>query len=307
LPSFTHQGLTLTYEADGDPGATPILLIMGLGMQLTSWPASLVAQLVERGYYVIRIDNRDAGLSSKLEHHGSPNLVWAFLKSKMGLKIRSPYSLHDMAGDALALLDHLGLATAHVVGASMGGMIAQVLTAEQPKRVISLTSIMSSSGRRGLPGPTREAARILMSRPANPRDPEQVANHYVRLFRIIGSPAYPTSEAVLRERIRAGAERNSNASGTARQMLAIAASGSRVRLLQRISRPTLVIHGDADSLVPLPCGQDTARNVPGALLRVIAGMGHDLPEALMQPMARMIDAHCRGQAVPQLDDILQNR
>ena len=304
MPHIVNQGITLQYETDGDPSATPLLLIMGLGMQLTSWPMSLVSQLVDHGYYVIRLDNRDSGLSSKLEQYGKPSLVWMFIKSQLRMRIKAPYSLLDMAGDALAVLDALNIQRAHVAGASMGGMIAQVLAAHHPARVASLTSIMSSSGRYGLPGPTPEARRILMAGPANPRDPEQVEHHFVRMFRIIGSPAYPTPEHELRNRIKISMARSSSGTGLARQMHAIAASGSRVKLLQTIQRPTLVIHGANDSLVPLACGQDTARCIPGAVLRVIAGMGHDLPEALIPIIVQMIVAHCNGENIPQVESLI---
>ena len=301
MPTINANGLQLTYETDGDPNGTPLLLIMGLGMQLTSWPPSLVQPLVAHGYYVIRFDNRDSGLSSILDHHGTPNVALAVIKSMLGLRLNAPYKLRDMAHDALALLDALGIASAHVVGVSMGGMIAQVLTAEAPQRVKTLTSVMSSSGRRGLPGPTRKVRNMLIRRP---REPQQVLDHFVRTFQTIGSPAYPTPEAALRAKVQANIARSSTGAGTSRQMLAIAASGSRVRLLGTIERPTLVVHGASDPLVPLACGDDTAKCVPGAVLRVVPGMGHDLPEQLMPMLASLIHAHCQGQAIPQVADLL---
>lgn len=304
MPSIVNHGVTLHYETDGNPKAKPLLLIMGLGMQLTSWPMPLVEQLVAHGYYVIRFDNRDAGLSTKMDHHGKPNLALLYLKSKLRIPIRSPYTLHDMAGDALAVLDALGIKSAHVVGASMGGMIAQILTAEHPTRVLSLTSIMSSSGRHGLPGPNAQARRILMAGPSDRSNPEQVIDYFVRMFRVIGSPAYPTPEAQIRSRIKSGILRSGTHTGTPRQMNAIAASGSRVKLLQKIQRPSLIIHGAADALVPLKCGEDTAKSIPGAVLRIIPGMGHDLPEALIPTIVQMIVAHCKGESIPQVESTL---
>ncbi len=298
MNTVSANGIDLTYETDGAPDGTPLLLIMGLGMQLTSWPQTLIATLVQQGYYVIRFDNRDSGLSAKLNQYGKPNLVWAYLKNVVGLSVNAPYTLQDMAADTIAVMDALKVSQAHVVGVSMGGMIAQVLSAKSPHRVKSLTSIMSSSGRRGLPGPNRKVRNMLLHRP---RGEQQVIDHFVHTFQLIGSPAYPTSEARLRQRIIASLARSSSPAGTARQMLAIAASGSRVKQLSTIQCPTLVIHGANDPLVPLACGQDTARSVSGAIMRVIPGMGHDLPDALMPTLAGMIDAHCRGQDIPQTD------
>jgi proline iminopeptidase len=301
VPTISANGITLTYETDGPTSGTPLLLIMGLGMQLTSWPQSLIDIFVQQGYYVIRFDNRDSGLSSKLDHLGKPNLIWAFIKDRLNLRIKAPYTLRDMANDALAVLDALAVDQAHVVGVSMGGMIAQVLTDHESLRVKSLTSIMSTSGRRGLPGPEPKVRNMFLTRP---RGEAEVIDHIVRTFQIIGSKAYPTPEADLRQRVIASMARCSTAAGTARQMMAIAASGGRVRQLARIQRPTLVIHGANDPLVPLACGQDTARLVPGAVLRVIDGMGHDLPDALMPVFASLINAHCQGQKIPQVAALL---
>jgi proline iminopeptidase len=301
LPSISHHGITLCYQTDGDPGGTPLLLIMGLGMQLTSWPESLIAPLVQQGYYLIRFDNRDAGLSSKLDHHGKPNIAMALIKNLLRIRLKAPYLLRDMAGDALAVLDALNVEQAHVVGVSMGGMIAQILAADHPQRVKSLTSIMSTSGRRGLPGPTRRVRNMLLQRP---RDAQQVIDHFIRTFQTIGSPGYPTPEPLMRSRVQANLNRASSPNGTLRQMLAIGASGNRVRELRAITRPTLVIHGAHDPLVPLACGEDTARHVSGAVLRVIDGMGHDLPDALMPVIASMIDAHCKGRDIAHAAQLL---
>lgn len=298
MPTLTANGLTLCYDTQGDPRDEAIVLIMGLGMQLIAWPEPFCRQLVEMGFYVIRFDNRDAGLSGKLDRLGTPNLLAAYVKSLLRMPLSAGYKLPDMAADTVGLLDALGLEKAHIVGASMGGMIAQIVAAAQPQRVVTLTSIMSSSGRRGLPGPSAAARRVLLSRPSDPRDLESVVSHMVKVFRTIGSPAYPAPEAVLHERLKASVQRNVSAAGTARQMLAIAASGDRIALLKSIRRPTLVIHGTDDPLVPLACGRDTAQLVPGATLREIRGMGHDLPAELLPVMARMIGAHCRGQAIP---------
>lgn len=301
MPSINHNGLTIYYQTDGDPAGTPLLLIMGLGMQLTAWPDSLISALVARGYYLIRFDNRDAGLSTHLNHHGKPNVALSLLKSLFRIRLKSPYLLRDMASDALALMDALKVEQAHVVGVSMGGMIAQILTADHPRRVKTLTSIMSSSGRRDLPGPSRHVRKLMFSRP---RDQKAALEHFVKTFTAIGSPYYPTPEPVMRHRIEANMKRAAAPEGTLRQMLAIAASGNRVRELRAITRPTLVIHGTHDPLVPLPAGEDTARLVPGAVLRVIEGMGHDLPEPLMPVFTRMIDDHCQGREIAHAASLL---
>ena len=295
MPVANVNGVKITYESTGDPAAPALLLIMGLGMQLTGWPDDFVDALVEQGFHVIRFDNRDIGLSDKFDHAGTPSLPLAFLKTLVRWPLKSAYTLDDMALDAIGVLDALGVATAHVVGASMGGMIAQVLAARHPQRVLTLTLIMSTSGRRGLPGPTREARAVLFSRPAKPADFDRLVAHGVNVFRVIGSPAYPTSDKVLRARVGAQIKRNVCPGGVVRQMVAIAASGDRSALLGAIRAPTLVIHGAADPLLPLACGQDLARKVPGARLEVIEGMGHDLPPQLTERLAGLIDAHAHGK------------
>jgi pimeloyl-ACP methyl ester carboxylesterase len=298
MPVLHTNGIDVAYEAKGDPKAVPVLLIMGLGMQLIAWPDDLVDGLAELGFYVIRFDNRDSGLSSKFEHAGTPNLGLAYVKSLLRWPLKPAYTLDDMAGDAIGVLRALGIARAHVVGASMGGMIAQVVAAKYPQRVLSLTSIMSSSGRRGLPGPTHAARAVLLSRPPNPDNPESVLSHMVHLFKVIGSPAYPTPDKQLRERTARALKRNVSPGGMARQMVAIAASGDRSKLLRTINAPTLVIHGAADPLVPLACGEDTARQIPHARLEVIEGMGHDLPAQLIERLIALIDAHAHGKMTP---------
>jgi len=299
LPTTTSEGLTFTYETHGNSNDPAILLIMGLGMQLTSWPEIFCQGLVDQGFYVIRFDNRDSGLSSKLDHLGKPNLIWAHFRSMLRLPISAGYTLADMAKDAIAVLDAVGLEKAHIVGASMGGMIAQVVAAQYPERTLSLTSIMSTTGRRGLPGPTPAARRALLSRPSQPDNLDNVVQHFSNVYRSIGSPAYPTPEDVLRKRVAANIKRNVCPAGVLRQLAAIGASGDRVNLLKALRTPTLVIHGVADPLVPIEGGRDTAHLVPGATLREIEGMGHDFPAALNSTLMQMIGAHCKGLPVPE--------
>jgi pimeloyl-ACP methyl ester carboxylesterase len=292
MPKLRCNGLEIEYESLGDPGAPAILLIMGLGMQLLAWPDGFCERLLARGFRVIRVDNRDVGLSTRITGGKRPNLIWAMLAARLRLPLRTPYTLGDMADDAIGLIDGLGIAQAHVVGASMGGMIAQVLAARFPQRVLSLTSIMSSSGNPKLPRPKAEALKALLSRPADPRNAEAVINHLVRVFGVIGSPAFPADPAELRERLSRSVRRGYYPEGVARQLIAVIASGDRRKLLGTIVAPTLVIHGAADPLVPTEAGRDTARNIPGASLMLIEGMGHDLPPALYERLAQAIVAHC---------------
>lgn len=277
-------------------GKPAVLLIMGLGLQLIAWPNDMVDALETAGYRVIRFDNRDAGLSSRMEAMGKPNLMWATLQYKLGFTPAAPYSLSDMAADAIGVLDALGVARAHVVGVSMGGMIAQRVALAVPQRIRSLTSIMSSSGAKGLPGPAPEVLRAMLSRPMG-SSKAAVIDHSVALFRAIGSPAFPFSEAELRARVTAGVERAFYPVGTLRQMVAVVSDHARAALLSRITAPTLVIHGADDPLVPVACGEDTARRIPGATLVTLQGMGHDLPP---EPVRRILAAllpHLAAQPV----------
>ncbi len=271
-----------------------VLLIMGLGMQLVAWPPAVVQLLSDAGYRVIRFDNRDIGLSQHFDHLGTPNIVWAGIKHRLGWNIKAPYSLSDMAADSIGVLDALGVARAHVVGVSMGGMIAQRVALAAPDRVQSLTSIMSSSGARALPQADSKVMRVLFSRPAN-SSRDAIVAHYVRLYKAIGSPGFPTDEAELTRRIAVGVDRSFHPSGTLRQMVAIAADTTRAQELARINKPTLVLHGHADPLVPLAHGKDTAQRIPGALFAGIEGMGHDLAagvvERLLPHMAPFLLAH----------------
>lgn len=298
MPSLNANGIRIAFDTAGDPKAVPLLLINGLGLQLTSWPDEFVEGLVDLGFYVIRFDNRDCGLSTKFEHAGTPSLALAWLRTKLRLPLRPPYRLEDMADDAVGVLSALGVARAHVVGVSMGGMVAQLVAAKFPSRVLSLTSIMSSSGRRGLPGPSRAVRHALVRRPGNSGDVDAMIEHGVQLLRAMASPAYPTADKHLRRRVGRALRRSSCPGGIARQMVAVAASGDRTPQLRTIVAPTLVIHGAADPMVPLACGVDTAQAIPGARLEVIEGMGHDLPSQLTERLLALIDAHAHGKMTP---------
>ena len=277
-------------SAPDAPHLPVVLLIMGLGMQLIAWPPGLVRELMNSGYRVIRFDNRDSGLSDKFDALGMPNLLWQGLKYKLGLTIKPPYSMHDMAHDTLGVLDALEIDRVHVVGVSMGGMVAQRVALMAPERVMSLASIMSSSGARGLPAATPAVARQLLSRPQG-KGKQAAIEHSVKLFKAIGSPGFPTEEAFLRERVTSANERSFNPPGIARQMVAIAADSTRAAELSNITVPTLVMHGKADPLVPFACGQDTARRIPGAQLVGIDGMGHDLPPGVVEHILTHLVPH----------------
>jgi pimeloyl-ACP methyl ester carboxylesterase len=288
------NGLSLEVEDTG-PGATqpPVLLVMGLGMQLTAWPQSLVDALVAAGHRVIRFDNRDIGLSTWLDHLGVPNLLWESMKLRLGLPVRAPYALTDLAADAFGVLDALQVTSAHVVGASMGGMIAQRMALAAPQRVRTLASIMSSSGARGLPGPQARVLQVMMSRPKDRSEPAVLA-HYVRLFQAIGSPGYPEPEPVLRQRILDSVRLGGyHPAGSARQLAAVAADTTRAQALRELRVPTLVVHGAADPLVPVACGEDTARRIPGARLVTVPGMGHDLPQGVVERLLPPLLEHLR--------------
>lgn len=289
---MTAAPLHIEYESIGDPARPAIVLIMGLGMQLTGWPDSFCQALVARGYRVIRFDNRDCGLSGRVTGKKRGNLLLAMAAAALGLPVRSPYTLEDMAGDTVGLMDSLGLERAHIVGASLGGMIAQVLAAKFPQRVLSLTSIMSTSGNRRVSKPTKAARKVLLARPADPKNTEAVIEHMVDMFGVIGSPAYPSTREELRRHIGRSVRRAYYPAGVARQLLASIASGDRRKQLRTITAPTLVIHGADDPLVPLAAGRDTAQHIAGAALLVIQGMGHDFPEALMSRLATAIADHC---------------
>lgn len=267
-----------------------VLLIMGLGMQLIAWPPAMVQGLVEAGFRVIRFDNRDVGLSQHFDQLGIPNMLWAGLKYRMGWRIKPPYTVQDMADDARGVLDALRIAKAHVVGVSMGGMIAQRLALSAPERVLSLASVMSSSGARGLPEATAKVTRALLSRPAGGSLQAEI-DHAVKLFKLIGSPGFPTDESLLRARVTESTERSYHPQGFMRQMVAVAADSQRAGALARLSVPTLVVHGKADPLVPFACGEDTARRIPGAKFSLIDGMGHDLAPGVVDRLLPLLIPH----------------
>lgn len=284
MASVAANGIRLEYESFGPERAPAILLIMGLGGQMTRWNVELCELLVGRGFRVIRFDNRDSGLSSHFDEAPVPDLR----ALQRGEAVAVPYTLDDMATDSIGLLDALDIERAHLAGASMGGAIAQIAAASYPARVRSLTSIMSSSGNPDLPPPTPAAATALFAPLPRQRDRESIVADSIARYATLESPAWPTDRERLRQMFAAEYDRNFDPRGVGRQLAAIIASGDRRPLLQTITAPTVVVHGAADQLIPPACGKDVARHIAGAELRLIAGMGHDFPVALSALIADAI-------------------
>lgn len=291
MPLIKANGIDIFYDQFGKPSDPAVLLIMGLGTQMIAWSEAFCERIAASGYRVIRFDNRDIGLSQKMSGAPKYNLQWAMAKAWLGLPVQSAYSLDDMAADAVGLLDALGIDKAHIVGASMGGMIAQIVAAKYPQRCLSLTSVMSTSGDRKLPGPKRSAFAAIGGKRPSPDDKEAMVAFGVKVLSAIGSPGYPTPEPELREFVTAAMERSVYPPGFIRQLLAILANGSRSHLLKTIKLPTLVLHGEGNPLVPVEGGRDTARLIEGSKLVTIPGWGHDLPAVLVPQLTDYIIAH----------------
>ncbi|MEQ9145727.1 MAG: alpha/beta hydrolase [Parvibaculaceae bacterium] len=291
------NGITIEYERFGPEDRETVLLIMGLSAQLTMWPVELCEELVNRGFHVIRFDNRDIGLSEKFDKAGLPDmeaLVGAMLS---GQTPDAPYALDDMAADAVGLLDALGIDKAHIVGASMGGMIAQLVAVNHPERTLSLTSIMSTTGNPELPQATPEAMGALMAPAPDPNDLEAVVARGMHTWKTIGSPGHPTDDATLREWVLRDFHRSFYPQGILRQMAAIVSNGDRRERLKAVTAPTVVLHGIDDPLVPIAGGRDTADSIAGAELVEVPGMGHDFPLGLVQTFADAISkAASRGSS-----------
>ena len=305
MPTLAANGLTIDYELRGDPAAPAVLLVMGLGMPSALWPDEFVQALVDQGLRVITFDNRDCGGSTRFEGVPVPNVLRAIGRALLRRPVAAPYRLEDMAADTVGLLDALGIERVHVVGASMGGMIGQVIAAQQPGRVLSFTSIMSNSGNpeRRIAFGRWKALRAIIRRPPPPDDYPAVVEHLTRVFSIIGSPAHRHELSAMQPLFERVARRGLYRNGTARQLLAILATGDRRPMLQKITAPTLVVHGAEDPLVPLAAGHDTAANIAGATLQVVDGMGHDFPPTLLARLALRIAEHCRSaQPAAQMVD-----
>jgi pimeloyl-ACP methyl ester carboxylesterase len=265
------NGIELSYQEMGDPEGRPLILVMGLATQMIAWPDEFCSLLADRGFRVIRFDNRDIGRSTKIDSAGVPSRI----DMLSGRRATAAYLLRDMARDTVGLMDHLGIDAAHVAGASMGGMIAQQVAIEFPERTSSLVSIMSTTGSRWTGLPSFKAFGVLLGTP--PMSREAVVDRAVKTFRVIGSPDFPFEEDRVREYAGASYDRGHSSAGVARQLHAIMASGDRTKDLRRLEAPATVVHGSRDPLVRPAGGRATARAIPGARLRIIEGMGHDLP------------------------------
>jgi proline iminopeptidase len=293
IKTLPANGIELCYESLGNNEAPTLLLIMGLGMQLLAWPDAFCQGLVDQGFRVIRFDNRDVGHSSKIRWNKRPNILLAMAAAWVGLPVRAPYLLDDMANDTIGLLDALHIERAHIIGASMGGMIAQCRAARYPDRLLSLTSIMSTTGNRRVSHGKPAVLRELLRRPARPDDVGSRVDQLIHLFGVIGSPGFPSDPDVLRQHLERGVRRSHYPAGQYHQLLAIIASGDRRRELAKIKTQTLVIHGADDPLVPVAAGRDTAKHIAGAQLQIIKGMGHDLPPEVQNLLLESIVRHCR--------------
>jgi pimeloyl-ACP methyl ester carboxylesterase len=286
------NGIEIEYETFGDPGGAPLLLVMGLGAQLLSWDEEFCGLLAGRGFHVIRYDNRDAGLSTKMDSAGEPDLLAAF-----GGNPDPAYRLDDLADDAIGLLDGLGVGAAHIVGASMGGFIAQLVAINHPGRVLSLTSIMSGPGGRDGVDPKPEGVEVLMTVPPPTR--EARIEHGVWIRRVLAGPGDPFDEDAETKRVMRAYDRSYHPVGTGRQLVAVLAAEGRLERLSRVEVPTLVIHGVDDVLVPVQNGRSVAAAVPGARLLEFEGMGHDLPKRVWPEVVDAIEELARQATVLQ--------
>lgn len=287
---LVSNGLRLAYQDFGKPEDPVILLVAGLNNQMVRWPLALIDLLVNHGYRVIRFDNRDIGLSEKMEGIEAPGFFRLFLKHYLSIPVDAPYSLDDMARDTIGVLDALGIDHAHIVGMSMGGMISQLVAAYYPQRICSLTSIMSTSGEWGKGVASLKVSRQML-RPAS-KDRSALQNG-VDTWRMIGSPGYPLSESEIEAILRAEYKRSSNPAGYLRQIAAVRTAPSRGSLLSKLKMPVLIIHGREDLLVPVSGGIDTAKYIPHATLKIFDGMGHDLPKQLLPTFADLIAENAR--------------
>jgi pimeloyl-ACP methyl ester carboxylesterase len=295
MPEFTFgdeqfapaNGLEICYQEMGDPAGEPLLLVMGLATQMIAWDEGFCRLLAERGFRVVRFDNRDIGRSTKLSGAGAPSL----LDTLGGRRASAAYLLRDMAADAFGLMDHLGMESANIVGASMGGMIVQQMAIDHPERVRTLVSIMSTTGSRFTGMPTLKALGVLLSK--RPSDRDAFIQRGVHTFKVIGSPGYPFDEERVREMAGRAYDRGVSQAGVARQFHAITASGDRTAGLEDVALPATVIHGNRDPLVRLSGGKATAKAIPNARLKIIDGMGHDLPRDLWPVFVEEIDATSR--------------
>lgn len=291
MPQINANNISIEFETFGEPDARPLLLVMGLGAQMVAWDENFCQQLADAGHFVIRYDNRDVGLSTRFHDHGVPDFEKLVTEFMTNGSAKVPYTLDDMAVDGIALLDELGIAQAHICGASLGGMIVQTMAINHPERILSMTSIMSTTGNPDLPPAHAEAMEALNSERVD--DPEHAMDRAVEVSKVIGSTGFERDEERIRRKALESYERAYYPDGVARQMAAIMAHGDRRPGLNKLSLPCLVVHGNIDPLVPVTGGHDTHQNVPGAELLIIEGMGHDMPKGvwgqIVQGVAQLTD------------------
>ncbi|MFX1341544.1 MAG: alpha/beta fold hydrolase [Promethearchaeota archaeon] len=285
------NGVELAYDIFGNPSDPPLLLVMGLGAQMIRWDEEFCKALAAQGFWVIRFDNRDVGNSTKFGDAGVPNILALMQAVQQGEAVSAPYTLSDMAGDAVGLLDALEIEKAHIVGASLGGMIVQTMAIEHPERVRSMTSIMSTTGDVSVSTPKPEALAVIMDVP--PSNRAECIEDAVKKERILRGPKYPLDEEFVRQFAARAFDRCYYPEGMTRQLAAVLASGNRKEALKSVKVPTLVIHGDADPLLPVEGGKDTAASIPGAKLLIIEGMGHDIPVEVAPQVIAAITRHAK--------------
>jgi len=293
MPQYQSNGIALEAETFGDASHPAMLLIMGLGCQLVVWPDTLCESLAAAGFFVIRFDNRDIGLSTKIKGDKDPQFFKNILRSRLGLKVRAPYTLNDLALDSVGLLDALGIERAHVVGLSMGGMVAQLLALDHPTRLLSLTTIMSTSGNPRLPQASFKVQQQLIKRPKG-RDRESLIEHGTNSWKVLASPLAIPPEAERRALATRSVDRSVHPRGYIHQLLSILASGSRHKRLPEITLPTLVLHGEDDPLIPVAAAYELQKLIPKAQLKVFKQMGHDLPTPVLDEISALITQHAKA-------------
>jgi pimeloyl-ACP methyl ester carboxylesterase len=286
------NGVNIAYQLHGNKEQPTILLIHGLSTPLTGWPKMMIKQFTDSGYRVLLLDNRDVGRSEALDSLGVPNMALAVTKYKLGLSVPVAYILEDMMRDVIALLDHLSIDKVDVVGASMGGMIAQLVAIHYPERMNSLTSIMSTTGYKNLPRSDKKISEYMLQKPAS-REYKDKLTFHIGKWRIIESPAYPASDHYIEDYVDSMLQRGITAKGTMRQLLAIMAAKDRTKVLSTLNIPTLVLHGDSDGLVNVEGGKETAKAIPNSKLKIYSGMGHDFPIELIPEICADIVSHTR--------------
>lgn len=291
MPSITANGIEIAYETFGAVTDPTVLMIMGLGGQLTMWPDKLVEDLVGGGYRVILFDNRDIGLSHHHTGEKSPSILRQIILRRIGIKLKTPYELADMARDTLGLMDALKLDEVHLVGISMGGMIGQHVASMTPQRVKSLTAIMTTTGNPKLPRPSGNVMKAMVRRAPQPTSRDEIIDQSVATFGVIGTPGENQNTNGMRDRITRSYDRSFNPAGVLRQMSAIVASGDFRKHTRSIKSPTLVVHGNADPLVPIEGGHDIAKLVRGARMEVMDGMGHDVPPRFLPQITKLMLDH----------------